>query len=1127
MRLEHIEESFGKLESDSTLQNLIAQANARYILYNTGEDESNFPRYTIKDDQLNILAFKYLNIGCNYFESKMFTKASRAIEKGASILEHVNGSPNVQTKYKNLYGLIAALGYYVSFQYSKSFILIKKIESDTIISSLTALFLKRDFSHLLDSVNQIVIDSNYSDDFLSEQFDIEASTIKIYEITIAKALNSYVKYYHIGDNELLEVAKRNLKNLQEIAELRGEPDIWWVIRLLLLILDGFTQSTLWQVLSGYFNTQDNLPLKYIQSLVYKTSGSITELFVTQRNSLPKVLDNEQEGCVVSIPTSSGKTRIGEIAILNCISNNPNAKVLFVAPYRSLAYEIENSLDEIFNNLDISISHLYGGSLFSKLDEKIIDESSVIVATPEKAKALLRSNSEILASLKLVIVDEGHLFGADKRLIVNEMFYEELKYHVKGNDGKFLLLSAVLPNAEELSDWLTNSPDNVYKENWRPSDERIGIMEWNGNSVDLNWRSTDTERNSFNPNFIIQEELPWKPRQKKPRYFPENKNQAVVATAYKLRNFGPVLIFAGIKKSVFALAREYEKCIAPGDLDFEFKNQSNWRAFELACTESYGADSEWLKFAKMGVFCHNADLLADVRLPLERLMRSEKPKVIIATSTLGQGVNLGVSTVIFSTLTQGFNPTAQKPIPITKRDFWNIAGRAGRAFVDHEGKVLVIQDIVNKDSRRRQWDRNNILEYLDKDNIDKAKSGCLQLIRVLKNLALQNGVSFENLIELLAENRFSEIHEKSEEIDALLDWIDDGLLALHNSNNIEGNDVSWVEEYFVKSLAYIQANNYEDITGDEVIEFVKARIKGITRKVGEEKNDWEKVVTSGIPINSDLQIEEKLDDIIAFIQSYIIDDKTLENRILLLENIENTINEINALKEEYLQSADKKDIREMWLSGIPMSEITHLENAIDIITKHYSFNLPWVLNGISKKLIKRNLIEESEVIEELAILVELGLPVITSVKIYQAGIRSRSSALEISSLFADELWEKSIKTYKTDLIRHSAFYKEQVSEIAASWIDLLVRFSKKEFQKIKKVPNFTFGNVHQNTKRLIARLINEEQYLFSPDFNVIEKISEDSNIDFSEVNKLNGIYFDYVEEEEVWKMNCKNPYVKFN
>ena len=58
---------------------------------------------------------------------------------------------------------------------------------------------------------------------------------------------------------------------------------------------------------------------------------------------------------------------------------------------------------------------------------------------------------------------------------------------------FCFLSAVLPNAEDLSEWLTGSSDNVYKENWRPSDERIGIMEWNGRAVNLKWKSNDTER----------------------------------------------------------------------------------------------------------------------------------------------------------------------------------------------------------------------------------------------------------------------------------------------------------------------------------------------------------------------------------------------------------------------------------------------------------------------------------------------------------------------------------------------------------------------------------------------------------------------------------------------------------
>ncbi|MBQ0741397.1 DEAD/DEAH box helicase, partial [Aquimarina celericrescens] len=79
---------------------------------------------------------------------------------------------------------------------------------------------------------------------------------------------------------------------------------------------------------------------------------------------------ENNGCVVSIPTSSGKTRIAEIAILDSISKNKGRKVLYIAPFWSLAYEIENSLDEIFHSIGISVSHLYGGSLFSKLDEKV-------------------------------------------------------------------------------------------------------------------------------------------------------------------------------------------------------------------------------------------------------------------------------------------------------------------------------------------------------------------------------------------------------------------------------------------------------------------------------------------------------------------------------------------------------------------------------------------------------------------------------------------------------------------------------------------------------------------------------------------------------------------------------------
>lgn len=1117
MTIDQIQEKLDRLEKDSTLQNLIAQANARYILYNTSESIENFPKYTIKDDKLNLLAFHYLNLGCRFIEKEYLKRGMLPLEKGASILENIHGSPEINTQLGNYYGLISALSYYVCFQYSKAFILIKKIENDTIISKIVSLFLSRDYYQLLEVIDNIVVDEMYTDEYLSKNDDEIDSSKKIYEITIAKSLNNFIKYFYTGEKYLLELAKSNLKKLKEIAEIKNEPDVWWVVRLLIIITDGISEASLWNSLGRYFDTNVGLSKNYIQSLTYKRYGGIYELFITQRNSLSKVLNGENNGCVVSIPTSSGKTRIAEIAILDCITKNEGSKVLYIAPFRSLAYEIENSLDEIFHSLGISVSHLYGGSLFSKLDEKVIDESDVIIATPEKAKAMLRGNNEILNHIKLVIIDEGHLLGANKRLIVNEIFYEELRYFINQNDGRFLLLSAVLPNAEDLAEWLTNSRENVFRENWRPSDERLGILQWNGDSVDLNWRSTDTERNSFNPRFIVSEQQPLKPRQRKIRFFPENKNQAIASTAYKLRMFGPVLIFVGQKRSVFTIAREYDKCLN-NEAPFNYKNENDWNAFELACVESYGEESEWLYFARKGIMCHNADLLADVRLPLERLMNKERPRVIIATSTLGQGVNLGVSTVIFSTLNQASEP-------ITSRDFWNIAGRAGRAFVDHEGKILVALDTVNKMTGKINWERNQIIDYFDKSKIDNAQSGCLELIKALKNIANLRGISFEKLIELIADNNISEIHENSETINNTLDWIDDGLLSLHNINSVD-NSYDWTDDYFRNSLAYIQAERSKEISGEEVIQFLKARTKGIIAKVGNNKNKWSSIIKSGIPLNSDLQLESKLDIIIDIIQKHLSNDINIDSKINLLKAIENEIKDINVLSEDFIESVNQDEIRDKWIKAIPLSEIAYLDQATKIVTKYYSFSLPWILNGISKKLMNRELIEESESIEELSILVELGLPNIVSVKIYQSGIRSRSSAYEISQLYEDELWDESIKFYKNDLIRNIEIYNELISEKASKWLILLSKFSKRENIILKKIPDFTFGEIHNYTKRLIAKKINGKQYLSSLDFKIIEDVSE-SEIEFSSVNSVEGVFFDYDENDNLWKMVNLNPFLKFD
>jgi hypothetical protein len=141
MTIEELSIKLERLNADDYLQNLIAQANARSILLNTEDTKEHFPRYTIQDDGLNLLAFQYLNIGCQLAEAESLERARYPLEIGANILEFVHSSA-INRKYDSGYfGLIAALSYYVSFQYSKSYILIGKIEADTRIGVLLSKFL--------------------------------------------------------------------------------------------------------------------------------------------------------------------------------------------------------------------------------------------------------------------------------------------------------------------------------------------------------------------------------------------------------------------------------------------------------------------------------------------------------------------------------------------------------------------------------------------------------------------------------------------------------------------------------------------------------------------------------------------------------------------------------------------------------------------------------------------------------------------------------------------------------------------------------------------------------------------------------------------------------------------------
>ena len=166
----------------------------------------------------------------------------------------------------------------------------------------------------------------------------------------------------------------------------------------------------------------------------------------------------------------------------------------------------------------------GEAQYTLLDKQEIEKARILIATPEKAKAILRTNDIMVYNIKMVVMDEGHLLGNGDREIINEMFTEELRRIVKHNNGKFLVLSAVLPNTKDMSLWLTDMEDRVSTDIWRPSAQRFGLLCYEGNRVNLEWKG---EFPCFNHAFVNER---------------IEKKEAVAKVAIKLSMLGSILIY---------------------------------------------------------------------------------------------------------------------------------------------------------------------------------------------------------------------------------------------------------------------------------------------------------------------------------------------------------------------------------------------------------------------------------------------------------------------------------------------------------------------------------------------------------------------------------------------------------
>lgn len=589
-------------------------------------------------------------------------------------------------------------------------------------------------------------------DDTAENGDDEIPAVEATQLAIAdnfiSAMSTFLLALDRGDNELVDAAIQMLRaGLAASAELNFIP-LWWTHRVAIYLLGDLWASSFYV----------NLPFPPVDQAGGQEWGRLRQLFIAQlyrreRAEIelwPSQLGaasravNLDDDLVVSLPTSAGKTRIAELAILRCLSSGK--RVVFVTPLRALSAQTEVILQKTFNALGKSISALYGSIGSSDYEEDALRKRDIVVATPEKLDFALRNDPSLLDDVGLIVLDEGHMIGTGEREVRYEVQIQRLLRRPDAKQRRIVCLSAILPDGAELDDfvnWLTSDkPYGAVKSDRRPTRLRFGEVVANGADWRLNLRVGD-ER-PWIAKFVTTKSAPLikiKGKKQRKKAFPADQRELCLATAWQLvEDDQSVLIFCTLRKSVEPFADVIVDLLERKLLRSVLSCDESELAAALKIGEEWlGKHSSILKCLRFGVAVHHGALPSPFRKEVERLLREGVLKVTVSSPTLAQGLNLSASALVFHALTR-----FGKPIEIS--EFKNVIGRAGRAYVDVQGLILYPMFSEETD-KRRHW------EALIADTSTRGmESGLSRLvITLLLRMREKLGGKTEQLMEYVTNN----------------------------------------------------------------------------------------------------------------------------------------------------------------------------------------------------------------------------------------------------------------------------------------------------------------------------------------------------------------------------------------
>ncbi|MGN5390150.1 DEAD/DEAH box helicase [Streptomyces sp. JL7001] len=423
----------------------------------------------------------------------------------------------------------------------------------------------------------------------------------------------------------------------------------------------------------------------------KTRSSMFELLPPQRSALLEqgLLDQASTAVIVDLPTSAGKTVLAEFKAVQALNQFKEERgwVAYVAPTRALVAQITRRLRRDLSPLGLRVEQLTAAVELDDIEQQMVTQSEdpfdVLVATPEKLHLLIRNNV-VARPLALLVLDEAHNIADKHRGVRIELLLATVKQDCP--DANFLLLMPFVPNADDLASWLSPQSGrsiSLGSSAWQPNDRLVGLVkvEPPANPKDRrDWSITYKTLATSAHTLVVDEDLKIGNGAPLPYTHSQVKNNLgliAAAAARSLSERGTSIVMARTIRDTWSIARKVQASIPEESIPEEISLVQRFLATEVS------PEFELIGLLSRRIGVHHAGLSDEARSMMEWLAENGHLRILVATTSIAQGINFPVSSVFVASRQISYK-THSEEMPV--RDFWNLVGRAGRVDQDSIGVV---------------------------------------------------------------------------------------------------------------------------------------------------------------------------------------------------------------------------------------------------------------------------------------------------------------------------------------------------------------------------------------------------------------------------------------------------------